>query len=190
MDKFKNKYRIPSARLQAWDYGRNGIYFITICTQNRETYFGKIVNGYMELSNIGLIANKYWGEIPEHFPFVNLNEFVVMPNHIHGIIEIAKTNNEHNVVETPNLGVSTNIDTEHQTAASSEKWKPQSLGVIINQFKRIVTIQSHKIHADFAWQSRFYDHIIRNNKSYEKIKNYIINNPQKWNDDKLNSLNK
>jgi putative transposase len=92
MEKFRGKYRIPPARLQTWDYGSNALYFITICTKNRKHFFGEIANGQMMLSEIGRLAEKYWHEIPEHFPFVILDEFVVMPNHIHGIIEIAKTN--------------------------------------------------------------------------------------------------
>ena len=107
MKRFQDKYRIPSARLKNWDYGCNGSYFITICTQNRDNYFGKIVivetpnlgvstitsniMTHMQLSEIGKIVYHYWNEIPNHFPFVELGEFVVMPNHIHGIITIDKT---------------------------------------------------------------------------------------------------
>ncbi len=87
-EKFKNKYRIASTRLQTWDYGWNGAYFITICTQNRECFFGDIVDGNMRLSETGKIAHKFWIEIPDHFSFVKLGEFVVMPNHVHGIVII------------------------------------------------------------------------------------------------------
>src|SRR5450759_2331995 len=124
MDKFQSKYRIPSSRMQNWDYSWNAPYFITICTADRVCYFGKIINGEMHLSDIGEMANKFFIEIPEHFPNVHLNAFVVMPNHIHGIIIIDKpyygnnnnNNNvsiinhnprQNNVVKTPNLGVST-----------------------------------------------------------------------------------
>lgn len=96
-NKFKNKYRIPSARLQSWDYSNNGAYFITICTQNRNHFFGKIINQEMQLSEIGKLAQRYWLEIPEHFPFVALGNFVVMPNHFHGILIIDKTNIDSNV---------------------------------------------------------------------------------------------
>lgn len=104
-DKYQNKYRIPSARLQDWDYGWNAPYFVTICTQNREHYFGKIGNGKMQLSEIGEIAKKCWIEIPEHFTFVELGAFVVMPNHVHGIIIINKQNDGRNDgnVETQNI---------------------------------------------------------------------------------------
>lgn len=89
-NKFQNKYRIPSARLQTWDYANNGAYFITICTQNREHFFGNIKNGIMQLSEIGKLAAQFWHEIPNHFPMVELGNFVVMPNHIHGILIIDK----------------------------------------------------------------------------------------------------
>ena len=95
-NKFKNKYRISSARLQSWDYSNNGAYFITICTQNRNHFFGKIQNQEMHLSEIGKLAEKYWLEIPEHFPFVELGNFVVMPNHFHGILIINKINIDSN----------------------------------------------------------------------------------------------
>ena len=108
-NKFKNKYRIPSARLQTWDYANNGSYFITICTQNRNHFFGKIINQEMQLSEIGKLAEKYWLEIPEHFPFVELGNFVVMPNHFHGILIIDKPNIDSKNVETRFIA-SDNID--------------------------------------------------------------------------------
>ncbi|PKP27229.1 MAG: transposase [Bacteroidetes bacterium HGW-Bacteroidetes-22] len=131
MDKFDNKYRIPSARLQMWNYGANGLYFITICTHNREHYFGEIIDGEIVFSEIGRLVNSYWNEIPEHFTFIKLDEFVVMPNHFHGIII-----NNKSVDGRPNGGCG--------------------------------------LHTDFKWQSRFHDHVIRNDESYEKIKNFII----------------
>ncbi len=189
VEKFQNKYRIASARLQSWDYGSNGLYFVSICTKDREHYFGEIIDGKMQLSEIGKNAQKYWCEIPEHFPFVILDEFVVMPNHLHGIVVINKTNDGNNgnqsvAVETPNLDVSTDTDNNCRTAAATKKWKSGTLGVIINQYKRIVCIESREIDADFAWQSRFHDHIIRNNLSDQNIRNYIINNPKKWQEEK------
>jgi REP element-mobilizing transposase RayT len=90
-DKFKDIYRIQSCRMQGWDYSSNGGYFITICTYNREQYFGQIFKKKMILSDIGVIANNCWQEIPQHFPFVILDKFVVMPNHIHGILVIDHT---------------------------------------------------------------------------------------------------
>ncbi len=192
-DKFQNKYRIPSARLQNWDYGSNAPYFVTICTKNRVHYFGEIVYTAklavytMQLSEIGTIAQQFWMEIPKHFPFVHLHEFVVMPNHVHGILVFNKPDDTSApTVETPKLGVSTTAP-QNRTAGASTKWKPGTLGVVINQYKRICTIHARKINANFDWQSRFHDHIIRNDESYQKIKNYIQTNPAKWNDDKFNT---
>jgi REP element-mobilizing transposase RayT len=98
MDKFQDKYRIPSARLPHWDYGSNGSYFITICTANRFHYFGEIVKNVVETrliaslraSESGKLAHQFWLEIPNHFPYVELGHFVVMPNHVHGILTIKK----------------------------------------------------------------------------------------------------
>jgi putative transposase len=90
MDRFNNKYRVASARAQWWDYGWNGAYFITICTANREHFFGEIQNGKMILSPTGVIADIIWHEIPNHHPNVELGDFVVMPNHIHGILILDK----------------------------------------------------------------------------------------------------
>ncbi|MFP3860105.1 MAG: hypothetical protein ACLFUW_04715, partial [Bacteroidales bacterium] len=81
MAKFKNRYRIESTRMQNWDYGWNGNYFITICTAYRECFFGEIENGRMYLSETGQLAYQFWNEIPEHFPFILLDAFIVMPNH-------------------------------------------------------------------------------------------------------------
>jgi REP element-mobilizing transposase RayT len=85
-EKYQNKYRIASARMKNYDYASNGAYFITIVTQNRDHFFGDIVDNKMILNEIGKIAQKYWDEIPQHFPFIRLDEMVVMPNNIHGIL--------------------------------------------------------------------------------------------------------
>lgn len=191
-EKFFNRFRILSTRMRNWDYGWNAPYFVTICTQKHTCYFGNIVQGKIELSEMGKIALQYWTEIPTHFPYVHLGAFVIMPNHIHGIVIIDKPNvrtpDLQNVetpdsqnVETPDSGVST----IKQTMAASKKWKPETLGVIINQYKRKVTIDIRRINPHFAWQTRFYDHIIRNHESYVRIEQYIINNPLKWVDDQF-----
>ena len=174
-------------RLQNWNYGWNAIYFVTICTKNREYYFGNIADKKMQLSEIGKIAKKYWNEIPKHFPFVELNEFVVMPNHIHGIIIINKPDDgRNNVVETHNY-VETHNHASLQTTKPKNKFGPQSknLASIIRGFKSAVTINARKTNACFAWQSRFHDHIIRNDVSFQRIRNYICENPAKWMDDKF-----
>lgn len=177
MEKFKNKYRIPSARLPYWDYGSNAAYFVTICTQNREHFFGEITKGKMELSEIGKMAEKYWIEIPVHFPFVKLDTFIIMPNHVHGIIIIDKKDDDYNV-ETQ--------DVASLKLMQKNKFGPQSknLASIIRGFKIGVTKNARMTNPNFAWQSRFYDHIIRNEQSYYRISEYIVNNTLKWKDDR------
>ena len=199
MTLFKNKYRAESARLKNWDYSSAAFYYITICTKNRECFFGSVINDKMELSDTGKMANKFWQEIPEHFGHVKLHEFVIMPNHVHGILEIDKLRNiktrcvEKGVVETqrvqtprgvetPKLGVSTTT-TSSFPSAGVESRKCASIGVVVNQYKRICTIETRKINTAFAWQSRFYDRIIRDDNEFKNIREYINNNPAKWSAD-------
>lgn len=114
-DKYQNKYRIPSARLRSWDYSSNAAYFITICTAKREHYFGKIIEGKMDLSEQGKMANQFWLEIPNHFAFAFLDEFVVMPNHVHGIIIIDKPDNIENL---------TGVETGHALSLRQSQQQP------------------------------------------------------------------
>ena len=187
-EKFHNKYRIQSARLQYWDYGWNAFYFVTICTKNRKCYFGEIRKRIVDeplrvsLSEIGKIAEQYWINIPEHFPFVNLGEFVIMPNHVHGIIIIDKPVDVRNDVETQNFA---SLHSQQRTNEQKNKFGPQSknLASIIRGFKSGVKKYATINNIDFAWQSRFYDHIIRDEKSFQNISNYIIKNPSNWMDD-------
>mgnify|MGYP003611770962 FL=1 len=187
-NKFKNKYRIPSARLQTWDYSNNGAYFITICTQNRNHFFGKIVNQEMQLTEIGKLAEKYWLEIPEHFSFVELGNFVVMPNHFHGILIIDKTNIDSTeppaIVETRHCLVSTIVSSNETIGQSRfQNQGKNTISSIVGSYKSIVTKMSRPINPNFGWQSRFHDHIIRNANAFENIQNYIANNPAKWKED-------
>ncbi|WP_235208107.1 transposase [Saccharicrinis fermentans] len=161
----------------------------------------------MITSKIGELAQKYWFEIPEHFPFVKLDEFVVMPNHIHGIIEIAKTNDERgNVTGRDDDGrdakfcVSTpspqppspqppSPSRLSSPSSPKNKFGPQSqnLASIIRGYKIGVTKLAKMIDYNWGWQPRYYDHIIRDDISYQRIKNYIKNNPKKWNEDKFHT---
>lgn len=194
--KFRNKYRIPSNRLKNWDYGSNSAYFITICTKNREYFFGEINNGKMQLNELGKNAVQFWMEIPNHFPFIELGNFVIMPNHTHGILIIDKPVDNRAVdtpnVEMPKLGISTGcISTDipqkpkPKNGGKIDEWKPGTIGVIINQYKRMVTIHNRKINPNFAWQSNYHDHIIRNSIAFENIQNYIENNPAQWKEDRF-----
>ena len=151
-------------------------------------FFGEIIDGAMQLSKIGSMAENYWRKIPKHFPFVQLNEFIVMPNHIHGIIIIDKPFDKKNdnviVVETQDFA---SLRSQSQSQPKNV-FGPQSknLASIIRGYKIGVTKNAKQINPNWQWQSRFYDHIIRNEVEFKNIKNYIINNPKKWNDDNFN----
>jgi len=204
-EKFRNKYRIPSARAEWWDYGCNATYFITICTACREHYFGKIESETMHLSPIGTIANNLWYEIKKHANFVELGEFVVMPNHVHGILVLDKPAIIANATTIP-------VETRHalslqpqpqyqQRKSQSQKNQPQpktpgqnrfrnpgknTISSIIGGYKSAVSKQAHHLGYEFAWQSRFHDHIIQNDAEYKRVSEYIFNNPANWEIDILN----
>jgi REP element-mobilizing transposase RayT len=194
MAKFKNKYRIESTRLQNWNYSRVAVYFITICTANRDHFFGIVKNNEMVYSDIGAIVAQEWVKTPEIRPDMNLElgEFMVMPNHFHGVIFIG--NNEFNgrdAMHRVSTSTDDNIDAMHRVSTDDNIYKnefgPQSknLSSIIRGFKSAVTVQAKKINPDFGWQARFHDHIIRNPKSYDTISQYIIDNPKKWGEDEF-----
>ncbi len=190
-EKYQNKYRIPSARLQHWDYRWAGAYFITICTKDRLHYFGKIENGKMILNEIGEMVGAEWVRTPEIRLDMNLElgDFVVMPNHFHGILIIGE--NEYNGNGGGNgYGYGNGRDAMHCVSTptpTTNQFGPQRKNVasIIRGFKSSVTKNARIINPNFAWQPRFYDHIIRDDKSFYTISNYIKNNPQNWEKDKF-----
>ncbi|MBP9023736.1 MAG: hypothetical protein KBH06_11095 [Spirochaetes bacterium] len=194
MTLFANKYRIESARLKNWDYSSNGLYYITICVKNRECVFGNKANGKMILSDIGKTAENCWCEIPRHFPFVKLDEYVIMPNHIHGIIIIEKPmicNVSIKPVDIMGIPVETQdfaslptqqSDATKQSNEPSSNFGPQSKNIasIIRGFKIGVTKYAVNNNIPFKWQSRYYDHIIRDENDLNRIRKYIIDNPSNW----------
>ena len=208
---FNNKYRIPSARLQNWNYASEAMYFVTICTKNMKNYFGEI-NGSMQIKTLqatkmGEIACSEWYRTLELRPDMNLElgEFVVMPNHIHGIIMIGA--NEYNTPCGDAMHrrdamhcVCTNADAPRNISCrnamhrrdamhcvSTNQFVPQSknLSSIIRGYKSAVTVFARKNKIDFEWHPRFHDRIIRSTFEYNNISNYIINNPAKWVEDKF-----
>ena len=171
--KYKNKYRTTSKRLQNWDYGWAGAYFITICTKNMVNYFGEIVDGQMKLSPIGVIADILWHEIKNHAKNVRLGEFVVMPNHIHGILILD--------------GGGRDVDVQQQPGQQRfQNQGKNTVSSIIGGYKSAVTKHARRLGFEFAWQPSFWDHVIRNEGEHQRIAQYIINNPEKWEMDKLN----
>ena len=207
MKKFQGKYRIPSARATWWDYSNGGSYFITINTHNREYAFGDIVRGDMALSAIGEIAQQCWIDIPNHFPHVKLGAYQVMPNHIHGILNVVETLHATSlplpespvktlhatslppIVQTVPIeqtlhATSLQVATSLQMTAISPK--SGSLARILGSYKSAVSKLAHIIDGSFEWQERFHDHIIRDTLEYNRIEYYIIHNPESWDDDCFN----
>jgi REP element-mobilizing transposase RayT len=222
-EKFNNLYRIPSARLESFDYGSAGMYFITICTKNRKQYFGNIYKDVLNLSELGSVVNSEWLKSPEIRSDMNikLGEFVVMPNHFHAVLTIGGNNyNTHNIRKVADLLRNTDCkkegnpvcnncgnlvcsgnydeirrdamhcvstsDTETtittKTVNAGNAFQPQSknLAAIIRGFKSAVTTYARKNNIEFNWQSRFHDHIIRSAADYDRISQYILNNPKNW----------
>lgn len=201
-----------SIRLKGCDYSREGLYFITICCHNRECLFGEITENIglknpiqMILNDAGKIANDCWVQIPEHFPNVILHEHIIMPNHIHGIIElngssdlVVQNVDVQNVggrnVVVQNVGVQ-NFEPLPPTPPQPppprqqnkfQKIIPRSIGSIIRGYKIGVTKWFRKnTDIQTVWQRNYYEIIIRNEQSYQTISEYIITNPEKWKDDKF-----
>jgi len=185
-EKYLGKYRNESIRPKGWNYASPASYFVTICSKNRAHYFGSIENGKQQLSEIGEIAKFEWINSPVIRSDMNLNmdEFVIMPNHIHGIITIG-FNQYNSLVDYHRDGrISMHRYPTITTAKKDYKneYGPQSknLASIIRGFKSAVTIQARKINSEFKWQSKFHDVIIRDEESYKRIKYYIKNNPKNW----------
>lgn len=191
--KFRNKYRIESTRMQYWDYAWRGNYFITICTHDRERYFGYVKNQKMILSEIGEIAIAEWLKSPEIRPDMNLemDEFIIMPDHLHGIIKIGRNKyNDYGYWNNMDLMNSRDamhgVSTGNSNGISKKQPGPQrkNISSIIRGFKSAVTIKARQIHADFRWQPRFHEKLIRDERALNNIRRYIRNNPRKWVEDK------
>ncbi len=160
-----NKFPIrKQMRLNEFDYRQSRYYFITICTYNRKEIFGAITENQMILNKYGKIAECAWKEIPEHYPEIKLDAFIIMPNHVHGIIIVG-------------AGHARPVRTNH-------------LSSIIGSYKSAVTNRINRSHNNlFRWQRSYYDHIVRTEESLNKIREYIINNPCTWADD-LDNMNR
>lgn len=171
--KYRNKYNTTSSRLAGWDYGSNGAYFFTICTKDRAKYFGEIevldtefnteTQSIVSLraTEIGEVAYHNWERIPSFHPYAELDEFVVMPDHVHGILL---------------------IDKPYKTSWELNKFGPQrnNLGSILRGHKSSIKTYATTNNIDFSWQPSYYDRVIRNEKEHLNIKGYIRNNPDQW----------
>lgn len=146
-----------SPRLKHHDYSEDGAYFVTICTSNRDYHFGDVAEGEMILNAYGHLATACWLLIPRHYQQVQLDFYVVMPNHVHGIV----------ILNQGNLPVE----------------KRRDLGHIIGTYKAAVTRQVNQLETSIVgslWQERFHDHVIRNEADLNRIREYVVNNPKLW----------
>lgn len=166
-----------SPRLPDYDYSQAGVYFVTICTAQREHLFGEIRDSEVIHSPMGKIAVQCWQDIPQHFPTIEIDLFVVMPNHVHGLVVI----NENSV---PSVG--TRYISSSSPKLRANGVKPQSLGAIVGSYKAAVTRQIRHILTETSshiWQGRYHDHIIRNEQGLNQLREYILNNPARWSED-------
>ena len=154
-------------RMQGFDYSKDAIYFITSCTKNRIHHFGEIMDGKMQLNNFGEIAKNQLEWLEKQYPYIELHNYIVMPNHIHILMEI-------------NRVVGTGRDL-------SQQQKIKSISSIMGAYKTTTSKQIHLLgNYDFSWQRSFHDHIVRNENSFHNIYNYITDNPSRWKEDTFN----
>ena len=153
-------------RLKYFNYSKPGYYFVTICTKNRIEWFGEIKNDEMFLNENGNIASMIWTQIPEHYKNILIDEWIIMPNHIHGIIIIKRN---------------ARVDVEHCSTSTGQN-NYGLLSKVIKSFKEftIKTIRTKHFNYDFKWQRSFHDHIIKNEYALNNIRKYIRNNPSNW----------
>jgi len=185
MTLYRNRYRVEPARLRDWDYSSPGYYYVTVCAYDRKEMFGKIVDDEMRLNGYGEIVTDEWRKSFEIRNELNGDEFIVMPNHIHGIVRISGTS-----VETHGRA-SLQKQSEHKNGIAIRA--PKSVSSFIAGFKSATTKRINQIrntpgHA--VWQPRFHDRIIRNEKSLFQIRRYIRNNPAQWDTDEENLFGK
>ncbi len=164
-----NIHNRRSIRLPEYDYSQDGWYFITICTQSQKCLFGKFANGQIQLYEYGRIVDKCWRWLSQQYDYVHLDEYVVMPNHLHGIIIIRRG------------------DSRIALTRNTQKCKP--LSRLIGAFKTVSTKQINLIRktpAGKLWQRNYYEHIIRNEEELNRIRQYIADNPANWQTDEEN----
>ena len=166
-DKFQKKYRVSSPRLTGWDYGSHGLYFVTICTKDRVPYLGEINQlpnedrAFFKHSDIGLVAEKYWLRLPDFYKYVKLDDFVFMPDHLHAILF---------------------IDKPDKTSWEMNKFGVQkdNLAAILRGYMASLKKHANENDIEFGWQPRYYDRVIRDQREYENVQQYIYDNPDNW----------
>ena len=203
-----NIHHRRSVRLKDYDYSQAGLYFVTICVQNKVSLFGNIINGEIKLNDAGVIVEKEWLKLPQRYNNIQLHEYVIMPNHFHAIIQIINPVGATLVVAQHDTFAQNDAFAQNDTFAQNDikmqqfpnQGQPQgiaptgkTIGDIIGGFKSNVTVEYIRGVKSFdwhpfnnrLWQRNYYEHIIRNEESYYKIVDYIRNNPSNWNKDQF-----
>jgi putative transposase len=182
------KHHWRSIRLKGYDYAQEAVYFVTVCTQNRACLFGAVADGEMQLNNAGKIAKTAWDDMPARIPSVRLDAFIVMPNHVHGIIMvgaqfIAPQKTPPTIVGAQFIAPSDGFGVTNQGAINHAP----TLGEIVRAYKAASTRLIRQAGtADFAWQRNYYEYIVRNEESLGRIRQYILDNPARWAFDREN----
>ena len=166
-----DKEKLPqrrSIRLKGFDYSSTGAYFVTICTQRYRCIFGRVVEDQVRLSHLGTVVREKWLDLPAHHPGVTLDEFIVMPNHVHGILRLRNA-------ETGTAGRAPTVERFGRPVANS-------LSTIIRSYKASVTKRVRELadHRYRVWQNKFWERVIRNDRELADIRLYIRQNPLKW----------
>ncbi|MBV9711386.1 MAG: hypothetical protein JO011_10820 [Ktedonobacteraceae bacterium] len=172
-----------SVRMKYYDYSEAGFYLVTACVAKRRCVFGEIRDDTMHLNNAGLIAQTMWERLTRHFSTVRLDAFIIMPNHMHGIIELIT-----NETIPEKIGNNPRIPVRFQAHMQQEATKKANptLGQIVRTFKGATTHDVRKVgRPDFAWQGGYYESVLRNDKALDHARNYILNNPMTWMKDTL-----
>jgi len=206
-----NIHHRKSIRLKGYDYTQAGLYFITICTQNRDCLFGEIRTDEMKLNDAGRMIETEWVKLKNRFQNIEIHEYIAMPNHFHGILEIvgstvgatlvvAQNNNgattDNNGATTDNNGATTDNNgatTDNNGATTRVAPTGKTIGDMMDAFKSITTVEyirgvktlGWKPFDGKLWQRNYWEHIIRNGNDFNRIAEYIINNPKNWDNDKL-----
>ncbi|MEI6706807.1 MAG: transposase [Methylococcales bacterium] len=190
-----NIHHRRSIRLQNYDYSQAGAYFVTICIQNRECLLGKIDNNVIVLNEYGLIVQDKWLDLVNHIDNIELGEYVIMPNHFHGIIIVGAGSKPAHEPEINNMiGADLELGAGEPRAGlePAPTKKCYGLSEIVRQFKTFSAKRINIIRQTPAvpvWQRNYYEHIIRNDADYMRIAEYVDNNPRLWAEDSLNPVN-
>ncbi len=178
------KHLRRSIRLKGYDYSTAGAYFVTVCTYRRECFLGEIADGQMRLSDAGRMVHLIWEQLPDHYPYIKLDAFVIMPNHVHGIVMLNDSTDVVGAGLKPARDVRAGLK-----PASTAGGKRHGIPEIIRAFKTFASRrinESREMMGVPTWQRNYYEHVVRNDRALNAIRNYIEANPSQWDNDPEN----